>query len=863
MPSDAKRIEELRETIRRHDALYYVEAKPEISDREYDKLMAELRELEAKHPDLVTPDSPSQRVGGKPIEGFKTVQHRQPMLSIDNTYNEQEVKAFDERVKRTLGAAKYHYLVDPKIDGLASSLRYEHGVLVLAATRGDGQQGDDITNNAKTIRSIPLRLAGKDVPEVVEVRGEIYWPRKAFAAYNAKRREKGLETFANPRNGAAGTIKQLDPKLVAERGLAFLVHGFGEISERGMGVPPMSSTGVSPVSESEQHQHNQKQQQARAGTALEHTGKMPVPQRASELNERLKNWGLPVTQYAKVCENIEQVLGVIKEWLTLRTDAEYETDGMVVKVDELALREELGQTSKFPRWCIAYKYEAEQAATVLRSVLHSVGRLGTITPVAQFDTVHISGTNVVQATMHNYDQVERLDVRVGDTILVEKAGEIIPQVVQVVFDKRPDDAKPIHPPKHCPACHGPTERDEGGVYLRCVNPECPAQIRQRLEFYAGRNQMDIENLGPEMINLLVNHGLVRHFADLYKLTEEDVLKMELEERLIADKEKPLAEQLEGKGGKRMSQSRAEQLANSFPNIHEIANADETELMSRAGLGQDQAKKVYDVFHASKTADNLLSAIVASKDRGLARVLGAIGIPHVGGVNADTVARHFKSMDKLENATVDEIRKALVRGTTVADRLYEALHTENRFANETPIDKVLESVKVKGLDPGDKRRLIDYFKNPGNLLKASTDEISYARSDLRVVAENLTEFIKSVAGRETLARLRAAGVKMTVEDKAAAGNLPLSGKVVVLTGSLKGLTRSEAETTIREAGGKVGDAVSKKTDFVVVGADPGSKAEKARKLGIKMIDEVEFLQIVDSNKKPAAESAKRNVPRTLF
>ncbi len=708
MPTDAKRIEELRETIRRHDALYYVEAKPEISDREYDKLMAELRELEAKQPDLVTPDSPSQRVGGEPIEGFATVQHRQPMLSIDNTYNEQEVRAFDERVRKSLGGAKYHYLVDPKIDGLACSLRYEHGVLALAATRGDGQQGDDITNNAKTIRSIPLRLAGKDVPDVVEIRGEIYWPRKAFAAYNAKRREKGLETFANPRNGAAGTIKQLDPKLVAERGLAFLVHGFGEISERSMGFQPMS--GVVSVSSLEQHdpQQHQRQQQRHGQDARDTHGQdaHATPQRASELNERFKKWGLPITQYAKVCESIEQVLGVIKEWLTLRTDAEYETDGMVVKIDELALREELGQTSKFPRWCIAYKYEAEQAATVLRSVLHSVGRLGTITPVAQFDTVHISGTNVEQASMHNYDQVAKLDVRVGDTVLVEKAGEIIPQVVQVIFDKRPDDAKPINPPQHCPACQGTTERDEGGVYLRCINPECPAQIRQRLEFYAGRDQMDIENLGPAVIDQLVNKGMVRHFADLYKL---DLLTLSDLERM-----------------------------------------------------------------GTKSATNLLDAIAASKDRGCARLLAGLGVRHVGGRASSVLCGRFGGMDAIAAAKLEELSD------------------------------------VNEIGP--------------------------------VIAQSVYDFFRSEGGRETIQRLKDVGLKMTsAAPPRKEGGLSLAGKTVVVTGTLEGFSRSEAERAIADAGGRATSSVSKSTSFLVAGSEAGSKLDKANALGVEVIDEKEFVK----------------------
>lgn len=675
--SDADRIEQLRQIIRHHDALYYVMAKPEISDFEYDKLMAELRDLEARHPELVTPESPTQRVGGQPVEGFPTVEHSSPMLSIDNTYSAEEVRAFDDRVKRSLGGVGFHYLVDPKVDGVAASIRYEDGRLVLAATRGDGSRGDDVTPNARAIRSIPLRLIGNDVPHVVEVRGEIYWPRKSFAAYNAKRAAEGKEVFANPRNGAAGTLKQLEPKIVAQRDLAFLVHGFGEISDI-------------------------------------HT----LGSRASQIIERFKKWGLPVSPYTKVCATVGDVLAVVDEWATQRATAEYETDGMVVKVDELDLRHELGATSKFPRWCIAYKYQAEQAPTLLRSVLHSVGRLGTVTPIAQFDPVQLSGTKVVQASMHNYDQVARLDVRVGDTILVEKAGEIIPQVVQVLFEKRPPAALHIEPPQQCPSCGKETNRDEGGVYLRCINPECPAQIRQRLEFFAGRDQMDIDGLGPSAVDQLVTAGAVRNFADLYRL---DLGK-------LAD------------------------VGGMF-------------------VTKDSENKI--IKETTKTASNLLAAIEASKGRRLARVLAGLGIRHVGGRAATVLASHFGSVDALAAASLEELTAVGEIGPVIAQSVYNFFHSE--------------------------------------------------------------------AGRETIEHLRQVGVDMTEPANAQAATGPLLGKNIVVTGSLQGFTRSQAEAAIVQAGGRVTSSVSKNTDFVVAGAEAGSKLDKAQKLGVEVIDEAEFVR----------------------
>ncbi len=678
--SDQKRIEQLRGQIRRHDWLYYVQAAPEISDRQYDALMDELAALEQRYPQLVAPDSPTQRVGGEPIAGFEKVTHPTPMLSIDNTYSAEQVREFHDRVVKALGDAMFHYLVDPKIDGVAVALRYRDGRLVAAATRGDGRTGDDITANARAIRAVPLALRGDDCPRELEVRGEVYWPRAAFAAFNAARAEAGEETFANPRNGAAGTLKQLDPKVVASRNLAFLAHGFADVS--------------------------------------------PTPaERASEVMASLGQWGVPVSRHARVCDDIDAALAAVREWLDLRGEADYETDGCVIKVDELELRETLGATSKYPRWCIAYKYAAERAPTRLEEVDFPVGRLGTITPTAHFAPVQLSGTTVSSASLHNFNQVARLDVRIGDTVLVEKAGEIIPQVVQVVYDKRPRGAKPITAPAKCPACGGKTARDEGGVALRCINPACPAQIRQRLEFFAGRGQMDIEGLGPAIVDQLVTDGKVRHLADLYRLSLDDLVGMEVGRHTRDD--------------------------------------------GRVIIARMQAK----------SAGKLLAAIEASKSRGLARVLTALGIRHVGGRAAEVLAEHFGDVDAIAAASEEDL---------------------------TAVEEV----------------------GP-------------------VIAASVREFFHSPAGKETIRRLKAAGVKMTAPRKpraaARAAARPLAGKTVVVTGSLESLSRGEAEAAIKTAGGRATSSVSKSTDFVVVGAEPGAKADKAAALGVETIDEAEFLR----------------------
>jgi len=775
--NDHERIACLRTEIARHDRLYYIDAAPEIDDRAYDRLMDELKALEAAHPELITPDSPTQRVGSALAKGEErpTVTHSMPMLSIDNTYITKEVRddvpdrsvcGFDKtlRNEKNLGRhTKFHYTAEPKVDGVSVSLRYEKGLLVLAVDRGDGEKGTDITSSVRTIKSVPLRLYGggprdgneNGLPDVLEVRGEIYWPRKAFAAYNAlrmargtsdteppaegdSRKKRSADELATPRNGCAGTIRRNDPAEVAERGLAFVVHGLGECSE-------------------------------------------VLGERASDIMRRIRTWGLPVNPHITVCENVEAVLAFIEQWAAERHRAEYETDGVVVKVDELALRDKLGQASKYPRWCIAYKYPAEQAQTVLRACLHSVGRLGTITPVAQFDAVHLAGTTVVQASLHNYDQFLKGELKglcIGDTILVKKAGEIIPQVAEVVRDRRPPDAVPIVPPTRCPSCSQPTRRDEEGVYLRCVNVECPAQLRARLEFFAGRDQMDIDGLGPVEIDKLVSRGLVHHFADLYALTEEDLASLtEGGKKWLAKRQKPTAKLLD------------------------------MELPPRETAPQKPAPK---------SVTQLKKAIADSKGRDLPRVLAALGIRHVGGQVARVLAEHLGDMD-----TIAAFAAAKV----------EALAKEKEEKEKRKIEK---EQKKKGMEANKEE------KNPKEEEKEKETKKEVDKIGPEI-ARSVHEFFRSPSGVETIERLQAAGVSMTLQSPVRnADDGPLVGKTVVVTGTLERFTRKGARDAIVAAGGRLVGNVSKKTSFVVVGTDAGdNKVQDAQTLGVETIDEAEF------------------------
>ncbi len=663
-----KQIECLRAEIRRHDHLYYVLNKPEISDQQYDQIFAELKRLEGEHPEFVTADSPTQRVSGEPLEGFGSVRHAAAMLSMDNTYNAEELRAFDERVAKQLGHKDYAYAVELKIDGLAVSLRYEGGVLATAATRGDGVTGDDVTANIRTIKAVPLKLlAKKDLPAVLEVRGEVYMPIKAFGELNKLRSEAGEPEFANPRNAAAGSLKLLDARITATRKLSFFAYATGQLSE-------------------------------------------VIAQGHWESLERLKESGLPVNPNIKRAGNIDEVIAICLGWDEKKGKLNYHIDGMVVKVDGFKEQEILGATGRAPRWCISYKFPAERAETVVESIDVQVGKTGTLTPVANFKAVKLAGTVVKRASLHNFDEIERLDVRQGDTVLIEKAGEIIPQVIEVKKELRPESAKPVELPSKCPDCDGPLEQDENGVYIRCVNSACGGQLKEKVKYFAGRDQMDIENLGPALIDQLVESGLVKNFSDLYKLTKEDICGLE-----------------------RM---------------------------------------------AEKSAANLLSGIERSKIRSLWRLVAALGIRHVGSQSAEILAERFGALEAIMQAdelTLQEIEKI---GPVMAKSVYDYFRDENNAA-------VVKELIGAGVKPGGVRK-------------------------------------------------KRAGV--------------LEGKTIVVTGTLGNYGRKEIEELIKDNGGKVSSSVSKNTDFVLAGASAGSKLDKARQLGVKVLSEKEFEEMLGLREK---------------
>lgn len=678
----AKRIEQLRSEIRKHDHAYYVLARPVLSDREYDKLLAELKGLEDAHPALITSDSPTQRVGGAAIEGFVHVAHAVPMLSIDNTYDEGQLRDFDGRLRKGLGGEAYRFIVEPKVDGVAVSLLYEKGLLTVAATRGDGVTGDDITHNARTIRAVPLRLTGDEIPDLLEIRGEVVWPTADFKKFNAELEKQGEEPFANPRNATAGTLKQKDPKNVVGRGLSFVAHGMGR-------VEPLRAKSD------------------------------------SQLFSQLQSWGIPISPHRVVVDSIDEIVARLPDWDARRKELPYETDGLVIKVDDFSQRDALGTTSRYPRWCIAYKFAAEQAESVLRQVDFQVGKLGTITPRAVMDPVPLSGTVVKHASLHNFDQVERLGVMIGDTVVVEKAGEIIPQVVRVVLEKRPKDARPIKRPTKCPECKGEVEQDEGGVYIRCINPSCPAQIKERLIYFAGRDQMDIEGLGEVLAAKMADKGWLHSVADIYDLPRRR-------------KEIPLIE------------------------IEQERRTDGGVKLTLTQFGEKRTEK-------------LLEGIDKSKRQPLARLLAALNIRHVGSATAELLADHFGLMDGLLDATEEQL------------------------------------TEVDGVGPE--------------------------------LAKSVRHFFQSKAGREVVQRLESAGLTMNQPKRSVVADSPLSGKTVVVTGTLSSMGRKEVQDLIKQLGGTAAGSVSKKTDLVVAGESAGSKLDKAKELGVKVVDEAEFIKLI--------------------
>lgn len=567
--SPEQRILQLRQEIERHNQLYYAGTPTEITDQDFDALLRELRELEEKHPELITPDSPTQRVGGAPIEAFESVRHLVPMQSLDNTYAEGEVADFVKRIQKLLPDEAIPLTVEPKVDGVAIALLYEDGRLVRAATRGDGVAGDNVLENIKTIRSIPLQLKG-DAPARIEVRGEVYLPKKRFAKINEDRDEQGLPAFANPRNAAAGSLKQLDSRLTARRGLDALFYGFGAFD-----------------------------------------GKLPATQR--DFVGLLRGWGLPVPERLWIAGTVEEALEAIRELGKIRHDFAYETDGAVLKVDLLAQREQLGSTSKAPRWAIAYKYEPERALTRLRDITVQVGRTGVLTPVAELEPVFVSGSTVSRATLHNEEEIHRKDIRIGDHVLIEKAGEVIPAVVEVAKDRRDGSEKEFAMPQQCPSCGGSVLREEGQVAIRCTNPSCGAQLRRRLEHFAARGAMDIEGLGESMVAQLVEAGLVQDLTQIYDLTAEQLLALErmgeksaanLLAGIAASKERPLWRLLFGLGIIHVGATAARKLADRFRTLDALAAASGDDLKSTEDVGEIMAASIRQWFENPRVRELL-------------------------------------------------------------------------------------------------------------------------------------------------------------------------------------------------------------------------------------------------------------------
>jgi DNA ligase (NAD+) len=611
-----KRIEHLRAEIRRHDYLYYVQSQPVITDQQYDALFAELKSLEQAHPELVTADSPTQRVSGRALEGFATIRHTVPMLSMDNTYNADELRAFDERVRKQLESDDYDYVVEPKIDGLAISLRYEQGKLVTAATRGDGEVGDDATANVRTIKAVPLVLLGAEFPAVLEVRGEVYMPTSSFVELNRLRTEAGEASFANPRNAAAGSLKLLDARVTAARNLSFFAYAAGEVSES-------------------------------------------LGQNHHQSLDRFRQLGLPVNPHITRAGDIKDVIKICLDWDENRRDLGYQIDGMVIKVDRFDQRDILGATGRAPRWCISYKFAAEQAETIVESIDVQVGKSGILTPVANLKPVQLAGTTVKRASLHNFDELDRLDVRQGDTAVIEKAGEIIPQVVEVKKDKRPAGAAPFAPPTECPNCGSAVARDEDGVYIRCKNPDCAGQLKERLKYFAGRGQMDIENFGPALIDQLIENELVSNFADIYKLDETQIAGLERMARKSAanviaaikqSKTRALWRLVAALGIRHVGGQSAQILADHFGSLDALMAAEQEEMENIDRIGPTMAKSIYEYFRNAKNRaviDELLSAGVSPEQPKVER--------------SDKLAgKTIVATGTLENFSREQIKEAIVK-----------------------------------------------------------------------------------------------------------------------------------------------------------------------------------------------------------
>jgi len=661
----AARVAQLRDLIHYHDYRYYVLDEPEIADIEYDRLFRELQQLEEQYPELVTPDSPTQRIGGRPAERFEAVEHRQPMLSLENAFSDGEVREFDNRLKRFLRQDEdLTYVVEPKMDGLAVNLTYENGHLTLGATRGDGWRGENVTQNLKTVKTIPLRLRSESIPPptLLEVRGEVYMDIQDFKKLNADREAKGEPAFANPRNAAAGSLRQLDPAVTASRPLKMYCYGIGEVRGRGFASQ-------------------------------------------WEVLQTLKDWGLRVNPQAERHAGIEAAIAYHHRLEQQRHALPYEIDGVVIKVDSLDLQARLGLKTRSPRWALAYKFSATQATTRVLQIIVQVGRTGAVTPTAIMEPVEVGGVTVSRATLHNEDEVARKDVREGDWVLVQRAGDVIPEVVKVITSRRTGQEKPFTMPSHCPVCGTPLVRPAGEAVTRCPNPDCAAQLKRAIRHFASKGAMDIDGLGEKIVEQLVDSGLIQDVADLYRLSVADLVPLER--------------------------------------------------------------------FAEKSAQNIVNAIQASKNPPLGRFIYALGIRYVGEATANLLAQHFQSLTALQQASEAEL------------------------------------LQVEGIGPQ--------------------------------VANSIREYLQSEKNQALLQKLAAAGVQPQAPPRPQGA--PLAGKTFVFTGGLKKFSRDEAKALVTALGGKVASSVSARTDYVVVGAEPGSKYAKARELGLTILDEAEFEQLL--------------------
>jgi len=665
-------IDQLRSELERHNRLYYIDAHPEVTDREFDRLLKRLEQLEQQHPEYDSPDSPSRKVGGEPIAGFESVEHRVPMLSVDNIFEEAELAEFDNRLKKLLDGSDIEYSVEYKLDGVALALLYENGRLVQGVTRGDGRRGDDITSNARTIGGVPLHLYGEKFPPVLEVRGEALISNSDFAHIRAEQEKRGEQPFANPRNATAGALKLLDPKQCAARKIRFYAHGLGYVENA-----PFET----------------------------HT----------EYIESLKAWGVPVSPQIAAFPSMPDTLEYAHGLMYDRHTLDFEVDGLVFKVNQIGLRDQLGETSKSPRWLIAYKWEKYEAVTTVEEITVQVGKTGALTPVAHLTPVEIAGSTVSRASLHNRDELDRLAVKIGDSIVVEKAGKIIPHVVRVEEHKRKGTEQPFHFPEHCPVCNTQAVQDEDGVYIRCPNINCPARLRETLRFFASRSAMDIEGLGIKLVEQLLEAKILTCIDDIFRLREKKEQLLELER-----------------------------------------------------MGE-------------RSVEKLLAGIEQSKSRPLWRLLTGLNIRHVGTRNAQVLSDCFGSIDEIAKQSEEEL--------------------------------------------------------------ADVDEIG------PVIAKSVHSFLNSEIGNKTVDALRSLGVNLgqpVEKSESEDQQKPLAGKTIVITGTLTKFTRDEVKEMIREHGGKAASSVSQKTDYVLAGEKAGSKLTKAQNLGVPVLSEDDFLQLVNSD-----------------